>query len=177
MTNVTIRKHAPTNLVGQEQHSHLYEEIAALKNDGLNKKSPPKNLSPFYDPEHDHVRVGGRLSQSDYFEDKKFPYLLPTESPLTNLIINHFHETTLHGGGQLTLNTIRQQFWIINGRKTVNKRMRNRVKCYRFQSCPIEQMMGDLPSERVTPARPCSQTGLDFAGAIKNEDAKIQKFI
>ena len=94
------QKHAPKNLVGQEQHSHFYEEIAALKNDGLNKKSPRKNLSAFYDPEHDPVRVGGRLSQSDYFEDKKFPYLLPTESPLTNLIINHFHETTLHGGGQ-----------------------------------------------------------------------------
>ena len=55
--------------------------------------------------------------------------------------------------------------------------MRNRVKCYRFQSCPIEQMMADLSSERVTPAQPCSQTGLDFASAIKIKDAKIQKSI
>ena len=36
-------------------------------------------------------------------------------------------------------------------------------------------MMADLPSERVTPARPFSQTGLDFAGPIKIKDAKIQK--
>ena len=175
LIDVTIREHALIKLVRQEQHSHLYEEIAALKNNDLNKESPLENLSPFYDPEHDLVRVGGRQSQSAYVEDKKFPYLLPTESPLTNLIIDHFHETTLHGGGQLTLNTIRQQFWIINGRKTVNKRLRNCVKCYRFQSQPIEQMMADLPSERVTPAQPFSQTGLDFAGPIKIKDAKIQK--
>ena len=49
------------------------------------------------------------------------------------------------------------------------------MKCYRFQSHPFEQMMADLPSERVTPARPFSQTGLGFAGPIKIKDAKIQK--
>ena len=36
-------------------------------------------------------------------------------------------------------------------------------------------MMPDLPSERVTPARPFSQTGLAFAGPLKIEDAKFQK--
>ena len=115
----------------------------------MTRKSPLLNLSPFHDKELDVIRVGGRLAQSSLHEDKKFPYLIAKDSPLKEFLIRHYHEVTLHGGGILTLNTMREQFWLVNGRKTVNNFIKNCVKCFRFQS-KSTQLMADLPSERVT---------------------------
>ena len=56
--------------------------------------------------------------ERDLARDKKFPYLIAKDSPLKELLIRHYHEVTLHGGGILTLNTMREQFWLVNGRKT-----------------------------------------------------------
>ena len=71
----------------------------------LPRNSPLLNVSPFYDEEIHVIRVGGRLSQSN-LDEVKFPYLISMESKLKMLLTRHYHETTLHVGGLLTLNTM-----------------------------------------------------------------------
>ena len=74
----------------------------------LSKTSKLLNLSPFFDKDYDLLRVGGRLSQSNYTTDKKFPILVSKKSDLVSLLIRKYHEAILHGGGQLVLNTMRK---------------------------------------------------------------------
>ena len=93
------------------------------------------------------------------------------DPPLKVLLIRHYHEVTLHGGGNLTLNTMREQFWLVNG-KMVNNFIKNFVKCFCFQSKSTPQLMADLPSERVTPARAFSSCGIDFAGPFNVKHKK-----
>ena len=84
----------------------------------MKKDSTLLNLSPFYDTETETIRVGGGLAQGQYRDFKKFPYLISKASTLAVLILRHCHEATLHGGELLTLNTIREEFWILNGKDT-----------------------------------------------------------
>jgi hypothetical protein len=40
------------------------------------------------------------------------------------------------------------------------------LPCYRFKAQASKQLMGELPSTRVQPARPFLTTGVDYAGPI-----------
>ena len=76
------------------------------------KKGRLFKLFPFYDPDNKVVRVGGRLANSPYNIDKKFPIMIPKDSQITVLLIRGAHARKLHGGPQLTLFYLRQTIWI-----------------------------------------------------------------
>ena len=122
----------------------------------LPKSSSLRNLCPFFDLDSNTLRVGGPLGNSEFIELKKFPLFIPKASPLVSLIIRHFHEETLHGGGQLTHAVIREQFCIFGVKPVINKFIQACVKCCRYSLKPPFQLMADLPAERVTQARPFS---------------------
>ncbi|XP_018313283.1 uncharacterized protein [Mycetomoellerius zeteki] len=71
---------------------------------------------------------------------------------------------TLHGSTQLTLCTIREEFWIIGGRVPIRSFIHKCLQCTRFRRTRAQQLMGQLPKERVTPSRPFLNTGIDYAG-------------
>ena len=148
-----------------DQQENFPTEYKQLKEkQSLLKKNQLQNLAPFFDPDYNVIRVGGRVSKSLYSESKKFPLLVSKNSKLVNLIIRQFHEASLHGGGQLTLNLIRQEYWITQAKPLVNNFIKHCLTCFRFNTYPPVQLMGDLPTERITPSRPFTHTGLDFAG-------------
>ena len=159
-----------------DQEIHFKSELNCLKVKGeLSKTSKLLNLSPFFDKDYDLLRVGGRLSQSNYPTDKKFPILVSKKSDLVSLLIRKYHEDTLHGGGQLVLNTMREEIWIIGGRDLVRQFIRGCMRCVRFSQQPTSQFMADLPTERITPAKPFAQCGIDFAGPFEIKEAEVSK--
>ena len=109
--------------------------------------------------------MGGRLSQGQFRELKKFPLLVSQDSKLAVLILQHFHEVGLHGGAELTVNSSRE-FWIPISKVLVKKVIRECVKCSSFENKIPYQLMADLPAERITPAKPFEMCGLDLAGPI-----------
>ena len=72
---------------------------------------------------------GGRLSHSLLEEDDKHPLILPAKCHFTTLIISDAHQRTLHGGVQLTLATLKDQYWIVKGRAEVKKDLRACISC------------------------------------------------
>jgi len=114
----------------------------------------------------DFYEWGGRLQSSLLPTDAKHPIILPKESLLTNLIISDAHQRTLHGGTQITLAFLREEFWVIGGRVPVRKHILRCIRCARFRQKRAQHLMGQLPKSRVTPSRPFSHAGVDYAGPI-----------
>jgi len=146
------------------QAVHFPDEVDILqRGEVLPRSSPLLRLTPFLDKDG-LVRVGGRLNNADVEYDFMHPYILPTNSPLSSLLINDTHQRTLHGGVQLTLSTLRQKFWIIGGRAPVRSFILRCVRCARQRGIAAKQMMGQLPKLRTTPSRPFLHAGVDYAG-------------
>jgi hypothetical protein len=110
--------------------------------------------------------VGGRLTHAPINFNQKFPIVLPANHYITELIVRQEHERQLHAGPQATLCSIRQVYWPISGRNTVRKIIHRCVKCFKANPKGLTQKMGELPVDRLQPARPFIKTGIDYAGPI-----------
>lgn len=143
-------------------------ELKEINDKGyLNKQSHLVKLQPFLD-KNGIMRVGGRIDNSLLNYDTRHPIILPSQNHVTNIIIDYYHLSTLHGGAQLVLNTIRSKgYWIINGMHSVKSRIFKCPRCTRFRGQNSTQIMGDLPEVRVRPARAFQNVGLDYAGPIE----------
>ncbi|XP_068896106.1 uncharacterized protein [Tenebrio molitor] len=148
------------------QRQHFNTELTDLKNNKtIREDSKLIALSPFLSKEG-LIRVGGRLTHAPINFNQKFPIVLPANHYITELIVRQEHERQLHAGPQATLCSIRQVYWPISGRNTVRKIIHRCVKCFKANPKGLTQKMGDLPVDRLQPARPFIKTGIDYAGPI-----------
>lgn len=147
------------------QSEVFHAECKAIANhQALLSKSPLHMLQPFLDDEK-IIRIGGRLRHFTLSFATKHPILAP--HPIAKLIIRHAHVRSLHAGVQLTLATVRQEYWILKARTLVKQIIHQCVTCVRERAETPTQLMGDLPQARVSaPARAFSYSGVDYAGPI-----------
>uniref|UniRef100_A0ABD2XQ69 Integrase catalytic domain-containing protein n=1 Tax=Trichogramma kaykai TaxID=54128 RepID=A0ABD2XQ69_9HYME len=148
------------------QGLHFARDIGALRRKAdLPRNSLLLRFNPYIDHEN-LLRIGGRLQNSNLSLDERSPYVLPHNSFLSLLLARDAHSRSLHGGTQMTLSRLRRRFWILRGRQLVKSVIHRCLRCWRFQSTPATQLMGDLPVVRVHQCRPFMHTGLDYAGPI-----------
>ncbi|XP_055699993.1 uncharacterized protein LOC129799799 [Phlebotomus papatasi] len=121
-------------------------------------------LAPFVDSDG-LIRVGGRLEEAPISYQSKHPVLLP-KSVLTKRIIAHEHHHNLHASPTVLLATLRQRYWPLSARNIIRSVVHNCLRCTRTKPRPLQQLMGNLPSQRVTLYRPFQSTGVDYAGPI-----------
>ncbi|GBN61752.1 hypothetical protein AVEN_228269-1, partial [Araneus ventricosus] len=149
------------------QLSEFKAEIDALKKGkDVAKTSKLKALDPFLD-EKALLRVGGRLNNSDLPFESKHQLILPSKHKFTKLLFEHFHKKFLHIGAQGLVHQIRLQYWPINGKGIARKIVHDCIGCFRQRPRVIEQLMGNLPAERVTPSAPFLNSGVDFCGPFQ----------
>ncbi|KRZ81507.1 hypothetical protein T08_10118, partial [Trichinella sp. T8] len=98
--------------------------------------------------------------------ERKHPILLPSTHPVVMLLIKRAHERSLHAGTEQTLTDVRQRFWVLKGRSSVKRIVRQCRICKRQSARPYEPIMNDLPIDRVTVAAPFERIGIDFAGPV-----------
>lgn len=159
-------KDAMQTCIQVTQKFKFSQEISSLfKNIPISSKSSILSLNPFVD-EDGILRARGRLQNSLLSYEEKNPVILPYKDHLTSLVINDSHKQCMHGGIQLTLNHIRQSYWIIKGRNAVKQQIHRCVTCHRQKTEVRSQLMGNLPKIRLTPARPFTNTGVDYAGPL-----------
>ena len=114
----------------QQQH-HLAEFQLIRKAKRIPRNSNLLSLSPFFKDESNLNRVEGRLANSPYDIDKKFPVLIPRKLPINKLLIREAHERSFHSGPQMTLYTLRQTVWIPGGLALVKQAIHNCKPCIR----------------------------------------------
>ena len=113
------------------------------------------------------LRYGGRLKNADIPYEFKHPVILPKNHRFTDLVIVFYHCIVKHNGTRDTLNTLRSEYWIPQGRSYVNKILRQYIvrkkhegKAYYY---PEEYL---LPKERIASDFAFSYVGIDYAGPL-----------
>ncbi|XP_021955592.1 uncharacterized protein LOC110851951 [Folsomia candida] len=146
------------------QQQEFPREIHALQaGQPVNSKSKIVSFCPFLDS-GGVLKVEGRLNHSDLPASQKHPILLTSHNPITHLLINHEHIINFHAGPQLLMSTLQRQYWILRLKDAVRREIGKCVTCTKLRAKTMQQLMGDLPSFRVIPARAFLKTGIDYAG-------------
>ena len=153
---------ARLTLIRVVQRLAFARDISKLESSSSISRGPLASLVPFVDAQG-ILRVGGRLKHSTLDFDEKHPIILPEKGHFTILIIRDHHEKALHGGTQLTLSMLRQNYWILRGRCVVRTYIHSCVTCWRWRAKASQQQMGKLPPSRVTATRPFLNWGVDYA--------------
>ncbi|XP_037930721.1 uncharacterized protein LOC119665565 [Teleopsis dalmanni] len=130
-----------------------FEEVNK-KNEKQHSRSPSVKL----------IKVGGRLELADLAKERKHPILLPNKSEFVIRYVRYLHRKNYHAGPKALVALIRLEFWIINARKVARRVVRQCVHCVHYKPKLLQQMMGNLPVERLTPSRPFARCGIDFCG-------------
>ena len=156
---------ALTLAVKQAQADSFSDLLTILaRKESLPAQHKVAQLSPYLD-EQNVIRVGGRLQHSDLTYSAKHPVLIHKDHPLTTAVVWHCHEKCQHAGGRLTLATLRQEgFYIMGGSQVVQRLVKDCLMCRRLRGPPLEQMMSNLPSERLQQSPPFQNVGIDVFG-------------
>ncbi|XP_025997117.2 uncharacterized protein LOC113005584 [Solenopsis invicta] len=140
-----------------------HERKALLNHQPVASKSPLVSLNTFLDNAK-IIRVGGRLAHAPIAFNAKHPIILAAH-PIVQLLIHHIK--TLHAGLQLTLVTLRRDYWVLRARPITKTVIHRCVVCTRERATIPMQLMGNLPKVRVNPPeRAFLHCGVDYAGPV-----------
>lgn len=158
-------KHAEFAIIRWIQREQFDSEIKAINNNqNISRSSKLRKLNPFIDSDN-ILRVNGRLRNAFMPYDEKYPIILPAKHRIVYLIVDFHHKQTLHGGPQVTVNQIRQVYWILNIRNFTRHFTHKCVICFKNKPTLSSQLMGALPFARVNDrSKPFSATIVDYAG-------------
>lgn len=166
------RREALLLLVRGVQIENFSDIIDILKR-GSNLKGSVARLNPFLD-ETGLLRVGGRLKNSNLPHGARHPLLLPKGGTFVNLLVIQRHIQNSHAGLNALLANLQREFWILSARRVVRSVIFRCIKCYRLKAKPVQPIMGDLPSDRVTETRPFAGVGTDFAGPFACKSSHLR---
>ena len=152
-------------IIRSVQQKTFQTELECIKN----KRSLPKDsrivaLNPFLD-ENNMLRVGGRLSRSNLNDKEKHPLIIPGNSHIAKLIILYFHFIVKHQGRVFTHGAVRNGgYWIIGEKRLISSLLHKCVICRKLRGKHEQQLMSDLPKDRLTPTPPFTSVGVDTFG-------------
>ena len=147
------------------QAESFESELQNLEDSRLPSTQLVKQLGLFN--EHFIIRCEGRICNSSLPEASKRPVLLPSRHHFTQLVIREGHEAVHHNGVRDTLNCIQERFWILQGRESVKRVIKQCVICKKLEGKPFRNpKTPHLPAARVSDAPPFAYTGIDFAGPL-----------
>ena len=170
--NIKISEEKIVNVFLQYAQLNYYGESCGR----MNKRIPLEEndsllgLEPFLDF-NGIIRVGGRLQHSSMSFDNKHQILLPTQHPVTEMMLNHYHERKYHQGRHITLGAVRQgSFHIHKSRRVLDKLLKNSTICRRLRRPKETQMDANLPASRLEESPPFTNVGVDVFGPYMVHD-------
>lgn len=147
----------------QAQHYKADITIFKTDDDKMPAKSKIAGLKPMLDKDG-VLRVSGRLGKAVCAYTQKHPIIIPGRTRLSWLIMQQAHVDTMHGGVQLMMAHIRNEYWITCLRSELKMIISRCPVCLRHKGRTSQQIMADLPASRIRPARPFRSVGVDMAG-------------
>ena len=107
-----------------------------------------------------------------------YPMLLPSKSPLTELIVRDAHDRSKHGGVYSVLKELRSKYWILSYYSTVKRVLKRCITCARYNNRAIKLNQNEYRDFRVYPSdKPFSSVFVDYMGPwlvkFGNENRKV----
>ena len=104
------------------------------------------------------LRCRERLQHSKLPSSQKFPALLPSDSYVTELIIQQCHECVFHNKTKETLNELQSHYWIPRDWQNVQTIIYKCATCHRFEGHPyVTPVMAALAEFRLDSEVPAFQ--------------------
>ncbi|XP_043974657.1 uncharacterized protein LOC122832198 [Gambusia affinis] len=152
-------------IIHTAQQQCFSQDISAVRKvQSLSKNSPILRLNPFIDNEG-LLRVGGRLQHSMLQRNESNPVIIPNKHHIATLLVRHHHERVKHQGRHLTEGAIRTSgLWLVGGKRLISTIIHKCVFCRKLRGLSEQQLMSDLPEERLKVDPPFSYVGLDVFG-------------
>ena len=121
--------------------------------------------------------VGGRLDASPSISERaKHPVIVPRGHHVARLLMREAHIAVGHQGRDHSLWKLRERFWVMGAGMDVRKMVKSCVVCRKVNGRPQEQLMADLPEERVTAGGYAfERVGLDVFGPIMVKAGRGEK--
>ena len=105
------------------------------------------------------IRCKGRLEHAQLPKATKFPILLPKSCYVTQVVVKEHHDAVAHMGVNVTVASVRWEFWIPQIRQLTKSVLHHCVICRRTQGRPLREF-------RVQCKQPYNITGVDYAGTL-----------
>ena len=140
-------------------------EFKALReNLQLPEGSKMARFNPFLD--EGLIRLGGRLQLANLSREQRQTLLFDGQHYFTKLLILQTHVHLHHLGVRITLPELREEIWILRARQTIKQVLHSCLPCRIAKGLPRGEIEAPLLTDRVTPLRPFSVTGIDYAGPL-----------
>ena len=167
-----------TPMILYEAELFLVKEVQkTMVNDIKQKRGKYSRLNPVLNPDTGIWEVGYRLGKHNPMfitpgsEGQK---ILDPSHLVTKLLMKQAHDESGHRGRDPTLARFRQSYWTPRGSKIANKVKIDCPLCILRDTKLLEQIMGQLPVERLVPAPAFQNVCLDLFGPylVKGEVQK-----
>ena len=139
-------KTAEHQIITQAQRKCYHEELNSLRNSKLLQKNQYLFVTETY--VDNLLCVGGRVTHSFLPFNSKHQIILAKKHHLSELLIRYIHIKNCHSRRELTLNLLRERFWIIHAKSLIRKVLLNCSYCKRQRILPTPPLMSDLPVEK-----------------------------
>ena len=162
---VEVQRQAEKLIIASVQQEAFGDVMERLKHgEQLTESNPVLKLNPQIDSEG-LLRVGGRIDRAIQTNDERHPLILPWSHHAVDLLVKHVHSEVKHQGRHLTQGKLRSKgFWILGGKRLISKVIHQCLVCRKARGKFQEQLMADLPTERVNPSPPFTNVGIDVFG-------------
>ena len=132
------------------------------------------SLSPFLD-EMGVMRVGGRLENSSLTYLQKHPVILSPTDPLTSLILSSRHTKLKHNGPTALIAAVSEELHVKGVKHLARTICQRCIVCKKVAAKAHQQLMGQLPADRVTKTPAFAITGVDYAGPFDIKTSHIRR--
>ena len=157
LLDVKLLQEAEKCIVKMVQLKYFNKELKQLKmknKENVKISSEMSSLNPYLD-ENVIIRVGGRLEKSDINSECSHPILMPKGCQISKFIILWCRQKTGHSGRGMTLNEVRSSgFWNVNANSVICSLVYHCVTCRGLREKLGEQLMSELPSDRLQESPP-----------------------
>ena len=94
------------------------------------------------------------------------PVLLPSSHMLVTLLVRWYHVQHHHAGTQFLMSKLREKFWLLRGRRTINQVIHKCPTCLRHSGRNFQVDPATLPTTRTETSRAFQTAGVDLAGPL-----------
>ncbi|UYV63047.1 hypothetical protein LAZ67_2002938 [Cordylochernes scorpioides] len=112
------------------------------------------------------IRIKSKLIERDDEYSFRYPILLPTKHHVVTCLIREFHLKHCHAGVQILSAKLRENYWILNSRRSIRSVVSQCARCRRFSAKPVTTIPIHLPLDRVRDATAFEILGVDLAGPL-----------